>query len=242
MYFDFLDGKRNGKKRRLHNFCKFHNIFCRHSYWTMLGNNVEDFLFMFWYVLYSHRIIDDRMENSIRGRRIVHNLHSYIGWLQDFVFIISRNYENENFAATLLLHNLLSATHPPLSSARRFFNAARQCYFEMKTNTEPYFSILSSIILWHTQYTTYLYKKIRYLLPCLPLILLNSKFTLFYIITFKFNIICYECVIVQYIKSMDKNLNFFVKKYTYVTSCKMTFKLFYKQQLPAILWGWGKVR
>ena len=40
-----------------------------------------------------------------------------------------------------------TATHPPLSSARRFFNAARQCYFEMKTNTEPYFSILSSIIL-----------------------------------------------------------------------------------------------
>ena len=32
MYFDFLDGKRNGKKRRLHNFCKFHNLFCRHSY------------------------------------------------------------------------------------------------------------------------------------------------------------------------------------------------------------------
>ena len=61
---------------------------------------------------------------------------------------ISRNYENENFAATLLLHNLPSATHPPLLSARRFFNAVRQCYLEMKTNKVPYFSILSSIILW----------------------------------------------------------------------------------------------
>ena len=60
---------------------------------------------------------------------------------------ISRNYKNENFAATLLLHNLRSATHPPLPSARRFFNVAWQCYFEIKTNTEPYFSILSSIIL-----------------------------------------------------------------------------------------------
>ena len=59
-----------------------------------------------------------------------------------------QNYENKNFAATLLLHNLPSATHPPLPSGRRFFNVAQQCYFEMKTNTEPYFSILSSIILW----------------------------------------------------------------------------------------------
>ena len=49
--------------------------------------------------------------------------------------------------ATLLLHNLPSATHPPLPSARRFFNEARQCYFEMKTKKEPYFSILSSLIL-----------------------------------------------------------------------------------------------
>ena len=50
---------------------------------------------------------------------------------------ISQNYETENFATTLLLHNLPSATHPPGPSARRFFNAAQQCYFEMKTNTEP---------------------------------------------------------------------------------------------------------
>ena len=57
--------------------------------------------------------------------------------------------KNENFAATLLLHNLLSATHPPLLSARRFFNAVRQCYFEMKPNKEPCFSILSIIILWY---------------------------------------------------------------------------------------------
>ena len=55
-----------------------------------------------------------------------------------------RNYKDENFAASLLLHNLPSATHP---SGRIFFNVAWQCYFEMKTNTEPYFSILSSIIL-----------------------------------------------------------------------------------------------
>ena len=61
---------------------------------------------------------------------------------------ILQNYGNKNFAATLLLHNLPSATHPTLPSDRRFFNAARQCYFEMKTNKEPYFSILSSKILW----------------------------------------------------------------------------------------------
>ena len=61
---------------------------------------------------------------------------------------ISRNYKNENFAATLLLHNLPSATHPPLPSARRFFNAVRQCYFEMKPNKELCISILSIIILW----------------------------------------------------------------------------------------------
>ena len=29
---------------------------------------------------------------------------------------------------------LLSATHPPLPSTRRFFNVAWKCYFEMKTN------------------------------------------------------------------------------------------------------------
>ena len=105
---------------------------------------------------WSHRIINDRMENSIKGRGILYNQHQhggcaravpappslyfYIGWLRNFRF--------RNFATTLLLHNLSSATHPPLPSARRLFNAAWQCYFEMKTNTEPYFSILSSIILW----------------------------------------------------------------------------------------------
>ena len=39
------------------------------------------------------------------------------------------------------------ATHPSLPTAKRFFNAARQCYFDMKTNKEPCFSILSIIIL-----------------------------------------------------------------------------------------------
>ena len=54
------------------------------------------------------------------------------------------------FAATLLLHNLPTVTHPPLPSAKRFFIAEKQCYLEMKTLKEPYFSILSilsSIIL-----------------------------------------------------------------------------------------------
>ena len=32
----------------------------------------------------------------------------------------------------------LSATQRPLPSARRFFNAVRQCYFEIKMNTEPH--------------------------------------------------------------------------------------------------------
>ena len=52
------------------------------------------------------------------------------------------------FAATLLLHNLPSATHPSLPSAKRFFIVARQCYLEMKTIKQPYFYILSSLILW----------------------------------------------------------------------------------------------
>ena len=60
---------------------------------------------------------------------------------------ISQHYENKIFAATLVLHNLLSATHPPLLSAKKFFIAAWQCFFEMKTNKELYFSILSSLIL-----------------------------------------------------------------------------------------------
>ena len=91
------------------------------------------------------------------------SLHSYIGWLRNFRFLnfakflisnfakLEENFakhEIKNFAATLLLHNLPSATQPPLQSARIFFNVARQCYFEMKMNTELYFSILSSIILW----------------------------------------------------------------------------------------------
>ena len=64
--------------------------------------------------------------------------------------------KNENFTAILLLHNLLSYTHPPLLSARRFLNAVRQCYFEMKTNKELYFSILSSIILCLPSLLTFL--------------------------------------------------------------------------------------
>ena len=44
---------------------------------------------------------------------------------------ILQNYENKNFAANL-------------------FNVVQQCYFEIKTNTEPYFSILSSTIQWST--------------------------------------------------------------------------------------------
>ena len=145
----------------------------------------------------NHRIIIDRMENSIKGSRIGYNLlqrggcaravctgpppppltpilHRFAAKLSfcnfvkfsrisNFVFREiflefcknsklfrkTRNFDKiifhfakleenfakheiKNFAATLLLHNLPSATYPPLLSARRFFNAARQCYFEMK--------------------------------------------------------------------------------------------------------------
>ena len=52
------------------------------------------------------------------------------------------------FAATLLLHNLPSATQPPLLSTKTFFIAAWQCYFGMKTIKQQYFAILSSLILW----------------------------------------------------------------------------------------------
>ena len=61
---------------------------------------------------------------------------------------ISQQLWKQNFAAILLLQNLPSATHPPLPSAWRFFNAVQQCYIEMKTNKEPCFSILPSVILW----------------------------------------------------------------------------------------------
>ena len=55
--------------------------------------------------------------------------------------IINRQKMTSIFAATLLLHNQLSATHPPLLSAKTFFIAALQCYFEKKTIKPPYFSI-----------------------------------------------------------------------------------------------------
>ena len=48
--------------------------------------------------------------------------------LQNTKLKILKNYENENFATTLLLH---------------IFNVARQCYFEMKMNAEP-------IVLFHS--------------------------------------------------------------------------------------------
>ena len=77
---------------------------------------------------------------------------------------ISWNYKNKNFAATLLLHNVASAFHPPLLSARRFFTVARQCYFEMKMNTEPYISILWSIILcltpWFNPHIAHMFETI----------------------------------------------------------------------------------
>ena len=66
-------------------------------------------------------------------------------------FFFSRNHENKNFAAPysyIICHLLLTLPSSPLPSARRFFHPRmRQCYFEMKTNKELYFSILSSIIL-----------------------------------------------------------------------------------------------
>ena len=46
------------------------------------------------------------------------------------------------------LHIFLHDTDPPLLSAKKLFNAMRQCYFEMKPNKEPCFSILSIILLW----------------------------------------------------------------------------------------------
>ena len=67
------------------------------------------------------------------------------------------------------LHNLLSATPPPLPSARRFFNAERQCYSEMKMHKEPYFSILSSIILWVTYTRTVCRVTSKYTVQCIDL-------------------------------------------------------------------------
>ena len=92
----------------------------------------------------------------------LHWVHSHIGWLRNSIVKISLNtklwqnylnitkleenyakHEIKNFAATLLLHNL--------PSAKRFFIEARQCYLEMRMIQQPYFSILSSIILWLNQ-------------------------------------------------------------------------------------------
>ena len=66
--------------------------------------------------------------------------------IKNFVKIL-QNYKNKFFEPPLLLHNLPSATHPRLPSAKIFFIAARQCYLEMKTIKQTYFTILSSIIL-----------------------------------------------------------------------------------------------
>ena len=42
-----------------------------------------------------------------------------------------------------------------LLSARKFLNDVRQCYLEMKTNKEPSFSILSSLILCFSPILSY---------------------------------------------------------------------------------------
>ena len=97
----------------------------------------------------NHRIKDDRMENSLKGRRIWHCAFAAS------IFKVQRLRQYSIKLGGLFLPTppplcpaLPSATHPPLPSAKTFFIVARLCYFEMKTNKETYFSILSSIILW----------------------------------------------------------------------------------------------
>ena len=59
------------------------------------------------------------------------------------------NYKNQHFCShpTPTQSAFCYSTHPPLPSAKTFFIAARQCYFEMKMIKQTYFSILSSFIL-----------------------------------------------------------------------------------------------
>ena len=73
------------------------------------------------YVTYQHRIIDDRIEKSIKGRRIGHNL-PVLPW-----------------------HTLWP---PPFPTPGQYIlhSSLRQSYFEKKTMLDSYFAILSSII------------------------------------------------------------------------------------------------
>ena len=66
--------------------------------------------------------------------------------------ILSHSQQPYSYTICRLLLTLLFQTHPPLPFAKRLFNVARQCYFDMKANKEPYFSILSIIILWSRFY------------------------------------------------------------------------------------------
>ena len=69
------------------------------------------------------------------------------------------------------------ATHPPLPSAKRFFNAAQQCYFDMKTNKEQCFSILSFIILCVIPISFLLAPKQQLLLQCSKALCMNCILT-----------------------------------------------------------------
>ena len=80
---------------------------------------------------------------------------------------ISQDYENKNFAATLLLHSLQSATHPPLTSAKRFFNVARSM---LLWDEDEYGTVLFHSVIYNSVGTMYEYLYIMYLLAvcCSP--------------------------------------------------------------------------
>ena len=59
-----------------------------------------------------------------------------------------QNYKNKIFCSHPTPTQSAVCYSPSPPAAKRFFIAARQCYLDLKTLKEPYFSILASIILW----------------------------------------------------------------------------------------------
>ena len=71
---------------------------------------------------------------------VLYCVHNIVPW--EHFSNISTKFKPPPFASICCCYS-----DPPLLSAKTLFNAARQCYFEMKPNKEPCFSILSIIIL-----------------------------------------------------------------------------------------------
>ena len=104
---------------------------------------------------------------------VLYCVHNIVPW--EHFSNISTKFKPPPFASICRCY-----TDPPLLSAKTLFNVARQCYFEMKTNKEPCFSILSIIILCP-------YPTSPFLFPFSPFPFLLSPFPFFTFSLFSFS-------------------------------------------------------